>query len=171
MLKSFTLISFSLFKQLTRANITINLKKNFSTNMHILNLYQIWTIAILRLNKAPVDDSLLNLLYVHGTPSFLQDNLHKEEAMTSKVAAGGSIESNGFVGNTWAASSQVRFGFSVISLGGSLQKGRTSLQINKINNERIKLNNLLRNQLMHDLPYLWQIKAFNIAVQSYMSIT
>lgn len=35
-------------------------------------------IAVLWLNKSPVDDSLFDLLYVHGTSGFLQDNLRTQ---------------------------------------------------------------------------------------------
>lgn len=43
--------------------------------------------AVLWLNKSPVDDSLFDLLYVHGTPGFFQHNLHeiKDHHLTKSV--------------------------------------------------------------------------------------
>lgn len=35
--------------------------------------------AVLGLNESPVNDSLFNLLYVHGAPHFFQDNLNKKD--------------------------------------------------------------------------------------------
>lgn len=52
--------------------------KTFKTG-HALTFEHIWQKdgVLLGLNKSSVNDSLFNLLYVHGTSCLLQDNLHE----------------------------------------------------------------------------------------------
>lgn len=51
---------------------------------YIFFYLELRTTVILGLNEAPVNDSLLDLFYMHRTPSFLQDNLHKEQSVFRK---------------------------------------------------------------------------------------